>query len=173
MRLLKPFFVLVLCTVATSCGWHLRSDSQSGVALESLYVGSRLMAHERGPDSILQGLERRLNDLDIASPSKLSDAQLGLIILSEERDEKVLSLTSDLFEQQARLSKTVRYQVWRGDEMLEANAVASTYRDMTEDQSQAAAKNRETDLIYKEINADLIEQILRSLQLLTPADNEN
>lgn len=157
--------------MVASCGWQLRSDTQSGIELKNLYVDSELAIHERGPDSILHGFEQRMANLDIEPSASRSVAQLALIILSERRQENVLSLTSDLFEQQSRLSKTVEYQIWRGEELVVARDEVSTYRDMSEDQSNAAAKNRETDLIYREINADLINQILRRLRRLDLTDN--
>lgn len=164
MRTMNILISALICLTLCGCGWHLRTNELSGGTLDSVYIASELAAYERGPNSIIHGFDQRLLDLDITSRDSISDAQLGLIILAEEREERVLSLTSDLFEQQSRLSKTVVYQVWRGDELVVDNAEASTYRDITQDQSNAAAKNRETDLIYSEINVDLINQILRRLQ---------
>lgn len=171
MRNLIFIATLVFCILITSCGWQLRRNLQPGSALESLYVGSELAVHERGPESILHGFDQRLGDLGIESTSARSEAQLGLVILSEQERENVLSLTSDLFEQQTRLSKTIEYQIWRGEELLVSRDEVSTYRDMSEDQSNAAAKNREAELIYREINADLINQILLRLRRLDTSDN--
>ena len=164
---------LVISAFLASCGWQLRGDLQSSADIESLYIGSKLATHESGPDSILQGFDQRLNDLDIVSETSIADAQLGLIILSEQQRESVLGLSSDLFEQQSRLSKTVVYQVWRGDELLVDSDRVSTFRDLSVDQSNAAAKNREADLIYQEINTDLIDQLIRRLRLFNSTSDEN
>ena len=147
MQQINTLVLLFLCGALASCGWHLRSSEQTGSTINSLYVGAELAAHERGPDSMIQGFDKRLRELDIESSKSISEAQLGLIIVSESSDERVLSLTSDLFEQQSRLSKTVVYQVWRENERIVDSEEVSTYRDITQDQSNAAAKNRETDLI--------------------------
>lgn len=151
----------------------MRTDLQSSADIESLYIGSQLVRHESGPDSILQAFDQRLDDLDITSVTSIADAQLGLIILSEQQRESVLGLSSDLFEQQSRLNKTVEYQIWRGDELLVENDSVSTFRDLSVDQSNAAAKNREVDLIFQEINTDLIDQLLRRLRLFISANDES
>lgn len=163
--------LLFIFALIAGCGWQLKGNLQSEADIESLYLDSKLPTYQRGPDSIENNFEYRLEQIGVPLASTISDAQLGLIFLSEETQESVLSLTSDLFEQQIRLQKSVSYQVWRGEEMLVANNQISTYRDITEDQSSAAAKNRERDLILNEINRDLTDQIIRRLQRFAATSN--
>jgi len=172
---MRRYFLIFLfiCSAVSSCSWQLRSTLQSNAEIESIYIGSELATHESGPDSIIQGFDQRLNDLDIASIDTLANAQIGLIILAERENDAVLGLSSDLFEQQSRLSKTVEYQVWLGGEVVIENDRVSTFRDLSEDQSNAAAKNREEDLIYQEINVDLIDQLIRRLRLYLSANDAN
>ena len=165
--------VLFICLVISSCGWQLRSNMESSAEIESIYIGSQLATHESGPESIIQGFDQRLNDLDIEAIEAISKAQIGLIILSEQQNETVLGLSTDLFEQQSRLSKTVNYQIWFDNNIVIQNDQVSTFRDLSEDQSNAAAKNREADLIYQEINVDLIDQIIRRLQLYLSTNDAN
>lgn len=166
--LLIPFCLFGLIA---SCGWQLKGSLQPEADLESLYLDSQLATYQRGPDSIENSIEQRLDQIGVRITNSGSNAQLGLTILSEEVDETVLSLTSDLFEQQIRLDKTVSYQVWRGEELLVARNQVSTYRDISEDQGSAAAKNRERDLILDEINRDLTDQIIRRLQRFAAVSN--
>lgn len=170
----RTFFVFVLiCACISSCGWQLRTTLQSNAEIESLYIGSQLATHQTGPDSIIQGFGRRMEDLDIASADSITDAQLGLVIVSEQDRESVLGLSSDLFEQQSRLSKTVEYQVWYDGKLVIENDRVSTFRDLSEDQNNAAAKNREAELIYQEINVDLIDQLIRRLRLYLSTSDAN
>lgn len=141
--------------------------------LDSVYLDNQLPPNQRGPNSIAEDVLARLTQTGISVLDSKSDAQLGLTILLEETETRVLSLTSDLFEQQVRLRKTIYYNVTRGDETLAINNSASTYRDIAEDQSNAAAKNRETSLIFEEINRDLADLILRDLHRYTRLEDEN
>lgn len=183
MQLIKISALLFVFSLTSSCGWQLRDsagvNSETDTTLTNLHVGANLPKHQQGPQSVLRVLDRRLSDLDINSAKSRSDAQLGVVILAETNDESVLSLTSDLFEQQIRLNKTIEYQVWQGDNLLVENESVTTFRDLTQDQSRAAAKNREANLIAEEMNLDLANQLIRRLQLYNaglqedPNDNLN
>jgi LPS-assembly lipoprotein len=97
-----------------------------------------------------------------AEESKTADAVLE--ILAENRDRSVISTNSQglLRELQLRLSVRFRLHTPGGKDLLPATEVSQT-RDLSYNETSALAKEGEADLLFRDLQADIAQQVMRRL----------
>ncbi len=140
-----------------ACGFKLRGAYQ--LPFDTIYIGV-------APNSTLGAdLARRI----VAGSStrvvaSAAQAQAVLEVLSENRSRDVLSVNVQGRAQEFTLRQTMRFRVHdgKGHEYLGPTQI-SLKRDVAFDDSQALAFEAETELLYRDMQNDLVEQILRRL----------
>lgn len=149
-----------------ACGFQLRgSTSQSILPFRSIYVGL--------PDNSALGNELRRyiragGATELAADAK--SAQAALEPLSETRDESVLSLNSQGRIRELSLFYRFKFRVTdaAGRELLKPTDIVLR-RDMSFNEAQVLAKEGEKVMLYRDMQSDLVQQILRRLAALAPA----
>lgn len=139
-----------------SCGFHLRGSAP--VPFETLYI----------PDAktgialdLKRNIEAGTNAKVIDDPKK-ADAILELS--GESREKIILSLTGTGRVREFRLRYRVGYRVHdgKGNEFVPPSVV-QLQRDVTYDDSAILAKEAEEQLLFRDMQSDMVQQVLRRL----------
>ena len=154
MRILA---VLALVLLNTACGFQLRG--QAKLPFETLYVaipdispiGTELKRN------IIAGTSTRL----VNTPAK---AQAILELVAEERGKSILSFdtTGRVREYQLRYRVSFRVHDPRGRDYLPQSQIGVT-RDISFNDAQVLSKESEEELLFRDMQGDVVQQILRRL----------
>ena len=163
---LRAAAALAVATALPGCGFQLRGSNGSyNMPFHSIYVGL--------PDNSALGTELRRNlragdQVTIADTASAAEAQL--VVLGENRGKQILSLNSLGRVREYLLTYTLSFTVRdaKGVELLPATEI-SLRRNMAFDETQVLAKESEEALLYRDMQADLVQQIMRRLAAMKPA----
>ena len=154
MRLLA---ILVLALVTAACGFQLRG--QATLPFDTLYVAI--------PDISPLGIELKRNII-AGTHTRLvntpAEAQAILELTSEERGKTILSFdtTGQVREFQLRYRLSFRVRDARGRDYLPQSEIRVT-RDVSYSSTQVLAKESEEQLLFRDMQSDMVQQILRRL----------
>jgi LPS-assembly lipoprotein len=156
--------VLLTAFLLAACGFHLRgSDGQANLPFKSIFVGF--------PESSTLGaeLKRNIRASGVAVPDQDKDAQVALQVLSETRDKAILSLNSQGRVREYSLTYALRFRVTdsSGKELLAPTDIGLK-RTISFNESQALAKEGEEAMLFRDMQTDLVQQVLRRLAALKP-----
>ncbi|MFZ6732846.1 LPS assembly lipoprotein LptE [Undibacterium sp. Ji42W] len=148
----------------SACGFALRGPV--ALPFKSIYIGM--------PESSALGGELRRHirangQTQVMSEAK--DAQVILEVLSETREKQILSLNSQGRVREYNLIYNFRFRVRNnvGKEYLEPVDL-QLKRNITFNESQVLAKEAEEVLLYRDMQSDLVQQIMRRLAVVKMDD---
>ena len=165
MRLSSARLCLQVCFTSlllAACGFQLRGTAD--VPFETIYVPS-------SGGGI--GLELRRN-IQAGTKAKVVDdakqAEAVLEFTQEAREKEILSLTGTGRVREFQLRYRVGFRVHdgKGREFLPANTVVLV-RDISFNDTDVLAKEAEEQLLYRDMQSDMVQQILRRLAAAKPA----
>ncbi len=143
-----------------ACGFRLRGVPQ--FAFTSLYV-------QAGPASgVARELRRTLAGAGgvrlLTEPQQLREAQVVLEITAEQQERVVVgqSATGQVRELQLRLRLGFRLRDQEGRDWIAPTELVQT-RDISYNESIALSKEGEEALLFRNMQADLVQQLLRRL----------
>lgn len=149
----------------SACGFHLRgSNGEANLPFKTMQLGfaetSTLGAELRR--------NIRANGTEVVTDPARAEAILEVV--NETRDKVVLSLNSQgRIREYTLLYKFVfRVRDNKGQVLLPPTEIVLK-RDISFNESQALAKEAEEGLLYRDMQSDLVQQILRRLVALKPA----
>lgn len=154
---------LVLATMLSACGFQLRgSNGQAALPFKTIYVG---IADNSPLGSELKRNIRASGDTQVVADPKAAEVQLN--VLSETREKTILSLNTQGRIREYTLYYKVRFQV-RDDKNKDLIAPTEVVlkRDISFNESAAMAKENEEALLYRDMQSDLVQQLLRRLHAL-------
>jgi len=156
---------LVVAASLAACGFQLRGSNGSyTMPFHSLYLTF--------PDTSPLGteLKRNLRAGDVTIADKPAEAEAQFVVLSESRGKSILSLNSLGRVREYLLTYTLTFTVRdsKGVELLPATEI-TLRRNMAFDETQVLAKESEEALLYRDMSADLVQQIMRRLAALRTA----
>ena len=143
------------------CGFHLRGTAQ--LPFETLYI----------PGANPLAVELRRN-VKAASKTRLVDnpgtAQAVLGFKQETREKVILSFTSAGKVNEYRLRYRVGFRVTdpKGAQVFLPSSEILLTRDMTYNDAQIIAKENEEALLYRDMQTDMVQQIMRRLASAQP-----
>lgn len=155
-----------LATTVTGCGFQLRgSGGQYYLPFHSIW----LSFNEASP--LGTELKRNLRAGDsVRIETDASKAEALFDVLSEARGKSILSLNSLGRVREYSLSYTLVFQVRdANNRQLLAPTEITLRRNIAFDESQVLAKESEEALLYRDMQSDLVQQILRRLVAIKPA----
>ncbi|WP_411885703.1 LPS assembly lipoprotein LptE [Polaromonas sp. YR568] len=159
-------FLSVSATAAalmlSGCGFALRKAPS--FAFTTLYssINSQLGV----------GLRRSLQSTRkvevISDPRRMAEAQVILEVLGDQREKVVLSLNAagQVREFQLRLRFRFRLRTPAGKELIPDTEILQQ-RDISFNESAVLAKEAEETLLYRDMQNDVIQQIMRRLAAVT------
>jgi LPS-assembly lipoprotein len=157
MRRLAPALLLALA----ACGFQLRGTAN--LPFETIYVANATSGIALDlKRNILSGTNTRVLD-------EAKGAQAQLQFSEESRNKEILSLTSAGRVREYRLIYRVRFGVGdgKGGDFL-APATVTLTRDMTYDDAQVLAKEAEEQLLFRDMQTDMVQQIMRRIATAQP-----
>ncbi|MBC3917806.1 hypothetical protein H8L32_10010 [Undibacterium sp. CY18W] len=154
------FFVMLL----SACGFALRGPV--ALPFKSIYIG---MPESSALGGELRRQIRANGQTQIMSSAK--DAQVMLEVLSETRDKQILSLNSQGRVREYNLIYNFRFRLRNneGKEYLEPVDI-QLKRNISFNETQVLAKEAEEVLLYRDMQSDLVQQIMRRLAVVKMDD---
>lgn len=165
---MKRRTLLALAPVAllSACGFQLRgSNGHTALPFKTILVGF--------PETSPLGTELKRYIRASGSTEVVTDpaaAQAILDVLSESREKAVLSKNTQGRVREYTLYYKLRFRVRdnKNNELLAPTDIVLK-RDISFNESQVMAKESEEALLYRDMQSDLVQQMLRRLQALKPA----
>lgn len=149
----------------SACGFRLRGgDGRSGLPFRTVFIGV--------PGNSPLGVElkryiRASEDTAIVADPKEAEATID--ILSETRDRATLSLNTQGRIREYSLYYRLRFQVKnKTGGVLLAPTELVLKRDVSFNESQVIAKEKEEEMLYRDMQSDAVQQILRRMSALKP-----
>ena len=142
------------------CGFALRKAPD--FAFTTLFTGL--------PESSPLGVELRRSLQTsgkvqvITDPRRLSEAQVILDVLADQREKVVLSLNASgqVRENQLRIRFRFKLRTLAGKELIPESEITQQ-RDITFNESAALSKESEEALLYRDMQSDIVQQLVRRL----------
>jgi len=155
--------VAALCVALPACGFHLRGKVD--LPFETVYVEG--MPYARLTLQVKRGIEG-------ATQTRLTETREGaqaiVELLGDSQERIILAVSGGgrVRELQLRYRVTFRVTDLKKREWLARDDVV-ILRDMTYDDSQVLAKEAEANQLFREMQADAVQQLLRRIQAIQAA----
>src|SRR3954463_9898457 len=165
MRLSRALLCVQFCFTSlllTACGFQLRGSAD--VPFKTLFV-----------PSVAGGIGLELKrDIQAGTNAKVVEeakqAEAVLDILEETRIKEILSLTGTGRVREFQLRYRVGFRVHdgKGKDFVPSTTV-TLLRDISFNDTDVLAKESEEQLLYRDMQSDMVQQILRRLAAVKPA----
>ncbi len=160
--LVRIVVAVALATVLASCGFQLRG--QATLPFKTVFIetsGYSLFAND------LERAIRSGSNTKVVRNREEADAILK--ILSEGQERRILSLSAGGRVREFELRYSVSYRVVdRTNLDLAIPGTIQLHRDLTYDDTEVLAKESEELLLYRDMKADAVQQMLRRLAVAKP-----
>jgi len=151
----------LLAGLLTGCGFKLRGN-QSFV-----FSSVAVLPHPGG--AVVQELRRSFGGVVqvLSADMPVSQAEVVLQIHDEQREKVVVGVNASgqVREFQLRLRVTFSLATAQGKELIAKDNILQQ-RDISYNESAALAKEVEEDLLYRDMQTDIVQQILRRLAVV-------
>jgi len=156
---LRSFALLAAFALLTACGFHLRGEYN--VPFASVYMSTT------GTSQVAVKLRRELANSPTRLMASAKDAEAQLNISGERRERIILSLSGSGRVLEYQLKLWLRYQLVdnKGGVPIPSSEI-QLQRIMTYDDSQVLAKQQEEAMLYKDMEQDAANQILRRMSAI-------
>ena len=166
----RALLCAALAASVTACGFHLRgSGGTYTLPFNAMYVG----LPESSPLAIELKRNIRVNGHTTVVSSK-ADADGVIEVLTnpeKTRTKSILSLNSNGRVREYLLSYNILFRVTdkAGNELLAPTSI-TLGRPITFSETQLLAKEQEEALLYKDMQADLVQQMMRRMAAIKPGN---
>ncbi|WP_296697013.1 LPS assembly lipoprotein LptE [Thiocapsa sp. UBA6158] len=152
----RVFLALIPALPLAGCGFHLRGSN--AIPYRSIHVDA---PRDSGAARQLASV---LRSRGISLPENARDADAVLKLFEEKKTRSILSLSGGGRVREYRLNYSLSYSLAGkdGSEIFPAATIASS-RDFTYDDNQYLAKTAEESFLYRDLQDDAVQQILRRL----------
>lgn len=154
----RRLLALVVPLLLVGCGWRLRGDQN--FAFQTVAVTA-----ERGA-AVASDLARYLGDRirPLVPTAGGQPPDVVVDILQELREKVVVGVnaTGQVREFQLRITVKFRMRTPQGRELIPETAI-SQQRDISFNESAVLAKEAEEGLLYRDMQGDIVQQLLRRL----------
>ena len=167
MNSLTRYFVVLLILLLGACGFHLRDYAD--FPFRTIYISNTNTNTLVGRD-----LKRALSANGVKVISSAEDADLSLEFLSDATEKRILSLgsstgTSTGAVREFELFHRVSYRLrGHGNETWSPSDLIENRRDFSYSDSEVLAKGFEENMLYENMRADAVRQLMRKLSTYKP-----
>ena len=162
-----PFRLLlavIIAAVLTGCGFHLRGTVSGNLPYKTFYIAL--------PDTSeinvwLQRYIKASGNTEIVSDAQNAEAIFQQV--DDRRDKTILSVNAQGRVREYRLIRNYTFRVVnaKGQLLIPPNEI-NLIRDITNNDSAVLAKDLEEAMLWRDMNTDLVNQIMRRLSLIKP-----
>jgi LPS-assembly lipoprotein len=162
--LFRTLLALMLAAVVAGCGFQLRGTSSGNLPYKTMYIALPETADVR---IWMQRYIGASGQTKIVSSAKEAEAIFQQ--LQDSRIKTILSVNAQGRVREYRLQLDYSFRVvnGKGQELVGRNEI-NLSRDITYDDSTVLAKDLEEGLLWRDMNNDLVNQIIRRLSIITP-----
>ncbi|MBK8889191.1 MAG: hypothetical protein IPN75_01820 [Dechloromonas sp.] len=160
----RVFLALILAAVVAGCGFQLRGTLSGNLPYKTLYIALPETADVRIWMQRYIGATGQTKIVDNAK-----DAEAVFQQINDSRNKIILSVNTQGRVREYRLQLNYGFRVVnaKGQELVGPNEITLS-RDITYDDSTVLAKDLEEGLLWRDMNNDLVNQIVRRLSLIKP-----
>jgi LPS-assembly lipoprotein len=152
----------LLALAVAACGFHLRGEQS--LPFETIFVNTP-------PNSVLgAALNRQIRSgTGTRTVEQASEAAAVLDILGEKRDKEILTLNAQGRAVEYKLIYVLNFRLHdgKGREYIGTTSLRAQ-RDISINDSQVLSKESEETLLYKDMQTDLVQQLLRRIAAVRP-----
>lgn len=161
LRLLLP---LIFAAAVAGCGFQLRGTKSGNLPYKTMYISLPETADVR---IWMERYIKAAGSSEIVDDAKLADATFQQ--LTDSRQKTILSVNAQgrVREYRLQLNYTFRLVNAKGQVVVAPNEI-NLSRDITFDDSNVLAKDLEEGLLWRDMNNDLVNQIMRRLSIIKP-----
>ena len=151
----------MLSVLISACGFQLRGVAK--LPFETMYVE----ASDTSP--VGNDLRRALKSSNVRLTNSAAEAQAVVQLLGETREKIILSLSGGGRVREYQLRMRVSFRVYgpNNKELLVPTELV-LLRDLSYDDTQILAKESEEALLFRDIQSDAVQQIMRRLSAVNP-----
>jgi len=149
-------FVYFVAVLFAGCGFHLRG--QVALPYSTLHVS--------GPSGtpLMNSLTRVLRSSGVRLVDRPEGAEVTMVILSDVKEKSILSLSAAGRAQEYELRERVAFRIITASQPdLPASEIISQ-RSISFNDAQVLAKESEEILLYRDMENDVVQQLLRRLE---------
>ncbi len=163
----RLLLAVTFAAILTGCGFHLRGTNSGNLPYKTMYIALPETADVR------IWLERYIkasgNTQIIEDDKDSKTAEAVFQQLSDSRQKTILSVNAQGRVREYRLQLNYLFRIvnQKGQVLVPPNEV-SLSRDITFDDSNVLAKDLEEGLLWRDMNNDLVNQIMRRLSIVKP-----
>lgn len=167
MRAARWWLLLALqgaVLLVAGCGFALRSWEMDDS------VGSVFIAGASAQSDIGSDLRAAFTQAGVETAERSTAADLVVTLLDQRRERRSVSVTGQARAAEYELSRSVQYQVERsgadGAEILIEPRWIRVERVFRVDRNNIVGSNEEQSLVERELKNDMIQQVIRSINLV-------
>jgi LPS-assembly lipoprotein len=162
-----PFRLLlavILAATLAGCGFQLRGTKSGNLPYKTMFIA---LPETAEVNVWLQRYIKASGSTQIVEDAKSADAIFQQ--LSDNRQKIILSVNAQgrVSEYRLQLTYTFRVVNQKGQILVPSNEVSLT-RDISFSDSNILAKDLEEGLLWRDMNNDLVNQIMRRLTIVKP-----
>lgn len=164
----RTCLVLALVLLASGCGFKLRSWELDS-SVKAVFIAAADSATAAGSD--LGGeLRAAFAQSGVTVASARSEADLIVTLLDERRDRRSISVTGAARAAEYELSRSVEYAVAQVADSELQTVIEPRWirvqRVFRVDRNNIVGSNEEQALVERELKSDIIQQVIRSINLV-------
>ena len=166
MPLLRLLSALILVAALSGCGFHLRGTGSGNLPYKTMHIALPETA------DVNVWLQRHVSATGSTRiVDKPGEAEAIFQQLGDNRHKSILSVNALGRVREYRLQLTYNFRIVnpKGQVLVPPNEITLT-RDLTFDDSSILAKNLEESLLWRDMNTDLVNQIMRRLSIVKPTN---
>ncbi len=158
-RIKLGVLMVLAALVLSGCGFKLRGPSELAFKTMNLVAGDS--------SALTQEFKRVLRANGIAVVPDAKQAEVQLTVLGEARQRNILSFTSAGRAREVQLRYILSFQLKdaKGQFMIVPSEIA-LQRDITYSDDQVLAKESEEQLLYRDMQSDVVQQLMRRLSVV-------
>lgn len=165
-RACRHVLVLSVVVLLAACGFKLRGAVD--LPFETVFVDG--MPYSAFTGELKRGIASgsRTRVMDVAK-----GAQAVVVLIGESQERAILAVSGGGRVRELQLRYRINFRVHdnRGQNWLPPSEIL-ILRDMTYDDSQVLAKEGEAQALFKEMQSDAVQQVLRRIQAIRAASSE-
>lgn len=154
---MRGLLIVLMASLLAACGFQLRGSYS--LPWETLYIG--LPENNEIYIQLKRSIETSTQTRIVADAKQ---AQASLIVLHNEHGKNILSLSAKARVREIQLTRSFVYRIQdaAGKELV-PNGSIIIQRDMSFNETLTLAKEAEETTILREMQSDLVQQLLRRL----------
>ena len=155
---MRALIIAALLVALSACGFHLRG--QGTLPFSTLFVSGP------GAGNLMNELRQTLVRRGVRLVEKQEEAEVTLMLLSDTQEKSIVSLSGAGKAQEYELRKRISFRIVDAKNPDLPAAEIVSQRVISYSDAQILAKESEEALLYRDMEKDAIQQLLRRIAVI-------